>query len=191
MPAHATILTQTRCTQFEKIVTETKKLNNTTSKEWLNLVTEFLSNGNSQSTRAISEFLGSENKKYKRDERGSKFLIPKNENLNYIAINPDLEESETDRPVTFLAFSGEKLNLKLDYLTELFPNVELVENTYDGGIQLFFNPVDKRFDFKAVACQIFTDYKSLDELADLNINGISFMFKPNKLKTRAGYTMTE
>jgi hypothetical protein len=172
-------------------VTETQKLNNTTSKEWLNLITEFLSNGNSKSTRATSELLGTENTKYKRKERGSKFLIPKNTNLNYIAINPDLDETETDKPITYLAFSGEKLNLKLNYLTELFPNVDLVENTYDGGIQLFFNPVDKRFDFTAVSCQIYTDYKSLYELTDLNINGISFMFKPNKLKTRAGYTMTE
>ncbi|MBB3125303.1 hypothetical protein FHS04_002847 [Mesoflavibacter sabulilitoris] len=172
-------------------MTETKRLNNTKSKEWLYLITEFLSNGNSKSTRAISDFLGSENKKYKKNERGSKFLIPKNTNLNYIAVNPDLEETETDKPVTYLAFSGEKLNLKLNYLTELFPNVELIENTYDGGIQLFFNPVDNRFDFTAVACQIFTDYKSLDELTDLSINGISFMFKPNKIKTRAGYIMTE
>ena len=188
---HATTHSRDRCTQFEKIVTETQKLNNTTSKEWLNLITEFLSNGNSKSTRATSELLGTENTKYKRKERGSKFLIPKNTNLNYIAINPDLDETETDKPITYLAFSGEKLNLKLNYLTELFPNVDLVENTYDGGIQLFFNPVDKRFDFTAVSCQIYTDYKSLDELTDLNINGISFMFKPNKLKTRAGYTMTE
>ncbi|KJD31471.1 hypothetical protein PW52_16680 [Tamlana sedimentorum] len=172
-------------------MTKTKGLNNTTSKEWLNLITEFLSNGNSQSTKAISKSLGSENKKYNRNERGSKFLIPKNKNLNYVAINPDLEDTEIDKPVTFLAFNGEKLSLKLNYLTELFPNVELVENTYDGGIQLFFNPVDNRYDFTAVACQIFTDYKTLDELTDLNINGISFMFQPNKLKTRAGYTMTE
>jgi hypothetical protein len=170
---------------------ETKRLNNSTSKEWLNLITEFLSNGNTQSTKVISESLGSENKKYKRNERGSKFLIPKNTNLNYVSINPDLKDTETDKPLTYLAFSGEKLNLKLEYLTELFPNVELVENTYDGGIQLFFNPVDNQFDFTAVTCQIFTDYKTLDELADLNINGISFMFQPNKLKTRAGYTMTE
>ena len=176
---------------LRKTVTETKNINNTTSKEWLILITEFLSNRNSKSTKTISELLGSENKKYKRNERGSKFLIPKNTNLNYVAINPDLENTETDKPVTFLAFSGEKLNLKLNYLTELFPNVELVENTYDGGIQLFFNPVDNRFDFTAVACEIFTDYKTLDELTDVNINGISFMFKPNKLKTRAGYTMTE
>lgn len=170
---------------------KTENLNNTTSKEWLNLITKFLSNGNSQSTKAISELLGSENKKYTRNERGSKFLIPKNTNLNYVAINPDLENTETDKPITFLAFSGEKLNLKLNHLTELFSNVELVKNTYDGGIQLFFNPVNNRFDFTAVACQIFTDYKTLDELTDLNINGITFMFKPNKLKTRAGYTMTE
>lgn len=168
-----------------------ENLNKTTSKEWLNLITEFLSNGNCQSTKAISELLGSKNKKYKRNERGSKFLIPKNTNLNYVAINPDLDDTEKDKPITFLAFSGEKLNLKLNYLTELFPNVELVENTYDGGIQLFFNPVNNRFDFTAVACQIFTDYKTLDELTDLNINGITFMFKPNKLKTRVGYTMTE
>ena len=172
-------------------MTKIKNLNNTTSKEWLNLITDFLSNGNSKSTKTITTLLGSVNKKYKRNERTSKFLIPKNSNLNYVAINPDLENTEMDKPVTFLLFSGEKLNLKLNYLTELFPNVELIKNTYDGGIQLFFNPVDNRFDFTAVACQIFTDYKTLDELTDLNINGISFMFKPNKLKTRAGYTMTE
>ena len=172
-------------------MTELKNIDNTKSKEWLDSISELLSNGNSQSTKTISDLFGIENPKYKRAERTSKFLIPRNENLNYIAINPDLEDNETDKPISYIAFSGKNLNLKLEYLTDLFPNVELIENTYDGGIQLFFNPVDNRFDFTAVSCQIFTDYKKLDELTDLNINRISFMFKPNKLKTRAGFTMTE
>lgn len=166
-------------------------INNTTAKEWLDLVSNILSNRNSKSTKTISDLFGEENPKYKRTNRGSKILIPKNNNLSYIAINPDLEEYEADKPVSFLAFSGEKLNLILKNLIEFFPNVELIENTYDGGIQLFFNPVDNRFDFTAVSCQIFTDYKTLDELYDININSISFLFLPNKLKTRAGYTMTE
>ena len=172
-------------------MTELKSIDNTKSKEWLISISELLSNGNSQSTKTISDLFGNENPKYKRAERTSKFLIPKNENLNYIAINPDLENNEPDKPITYIAFSGKNLNLKLEYLTELFPNVELIENTYDGGIQLFFNPVDNRFDFTAVSCQIFTEYKKLDELTDLEINGISFLFQPNKIKTRAGYTMTE
>lgn len=171
-------------------MTKIKNLNNTSSKEWLNLITEFLSNSNAQSTKTITNLLGSENTKYKRTERGSKFLIPKNKNLNYVAINPDLDENDTDKPITFIAFSGENLNLKLNYLTELFPNVELVENTYDGSIQLFFNPVNSNFDFTAVSCDIFTDYKSLDELEEVSINNLSFMFNPDKIKTRAGFTMT-
>lgn len=165
-------------------------LNNTTSREWLGIITKVFTKGNSLSTKYISDILGTENTKYKRDERGSKFLIPKNKNLTHIAINPDLDNNETDQPLTFLSFSGAKLNLKLIDLMEFFPNVEIVKNTYDGGIQLFFHPINSRFKFTAVACQLFTDYKQLEDLYDLNINEFSFMFQPNKVKTRAGYTMT-
>ncbi|GAK95241.1 hypothetical protein JCM19298_1570 [Nonlabens ulvanivorans] len=169
-------------------MTKLKNINNTTSKEWLDSISELLSNGNTQSTRTISNLFGIENPKYKRAQRTSKFLIPRNKNLNYIAINPDLEDNETDKPISYIAFSGKNLNLKLEYLTDLFPNVELRDNTYDGGIQLFFYPVDNKFDFTTVSCLIFTDHKKLDDLTDLNINGISFMFEPLKLKTKAGFT---
>lgn len=168
-----------------------KNLNNTTSKEWLNLITEFLSNNNSQSTKAVTESLGTENSKFKRGERGSKFLIPKNSNFDYVAINPDLEENDTDKPVSFLEFGGEKLNLKLEYLIELFPNVELVENTYDGGVQLFFYPVDRKFDFTAASCSVLMDCRGLDELRDVSINEISFMYKTRKVKTRLGFSMID
>lgn len=36
--------------------------------------------------------LGVENTNYKRTERGSKFLIPKNDNLNHVALNPDFRK---------------------------------------------------------------------------------------------------
>nr|WP_042272246.1 hypothetical protein [Nonlabens ulvanivorans] len=95
-------------------MTELKNINNTISKEWLDSISELLSNENTQSTRTISNLVGIENPKYKRAERISKFLIPRNKNLN----------------------------LKLEYLTDLFPKVELRDTTYDGGIQLFFYPMD-------------------------------------------------
>lgn len=168
-----------------------KTLNNTKSKEWLHEISEFLTEGNSQSTKSVTEFLGTENKRHKRNERGSKFLIPKNQNLSYVAINPDLERSDSDKPVTFLGFFGEKLNLKLHDLIELFPEFEVMNNIYDGGIQIFFHPVDNRFDFTAVACQVFTEYKTINELTNLKIDRVSFMFKSTKRKTRAGYTMID
>ncbi|NRD22690.1 hypothetical protein HNV10_05530 [Winogradskyella litoriviva] len=171
-------------------MSQSNNLNNTKSKEWLSLITEILAKGNSLSTKYITEVLGTENTIYKRNQRGSKFLRPKNKYLSYIAINPDLEDDETDQPISFLVCSGEQLNLKLKDLLDLFPNMEIVENTYDGGIQLFFHPVNSRFNFTAVACQLFTDYKKLDDLKHVNINEISFMFQPHKIKTRAGYSMS-
>jgi hypothetical protein len=189
---HATSHIQDRSTPFEKnIVTEFKNINIKTGLDLLKSICELVSNNNSQSTQNISKLLGVENKKYKRDERGSKFLIPKNENLSHIAINPDLDDYENDKPITFLSFSGKNLNIKLKNLTELFPNFELTQNTYDGGIQLFFHPVDSRFDFNAVSCQIFTEYKTIEEINELNINSFALLFEPNRIKTRAGYMMTK
>ena len=172
-------------------MTEIKNINKKSGLDLLKSICELVSNNNSQSTKNISELLGVENTKYKRDERGSKFLIPKNENLSHIAMNPDLDNNEKDKPITFLSFGGQNLNIKLKNLTELFPNVELTENMYDGGIQLFFHPIDSRFDFNAVSCQLFTEYKTIEEIGELNINRISLWFEANKIKTRAGYSMME
>ena len=172
-------------------MTKFKNINTKTSVDFLKSIAELVSNDNSKSTKFISELLGVENKKYERTERGSKFLIPKNKNLSNVAINPDLKDDENDKPIEFLSFSGKNLNIKLENLTELFPNVELTENTYDGGIQLFFHPVDSKFDFNAVSCQIFTEYETIEEISKLNINSFALLFEPNKIKTRAGYTMTK
>lgn len=170
---------------------ENKEINVSNSKEWLNLVCDLLRENKSISTQTVSKLLGVENTEIKKENRTSKFLIPFNKNLKYIAINPDLEPFEMDCPITYLSFCGKNIQLKLTDLISLFPNFKLVENTYDGGFQIFFHPIKNDFDFKAISCQLFENKIDITKLDEIIINNISFLFKPNKIKTRAGYTMVE
>ena len=163
--------------------------NNTFGSEWLNLMCELLSTKAFQSTRKISELLGIEDTRYKRDERGSMLLIPKNLNLSSIAINPDLKDDEPDKPITYLSFTGKSLNLGVNHLKKKFPNFELVNNTYDGGFQVFFHPVDNNYNFSAVACQVFEKINSSNDLKNISIQEIEFLFNSTKTKKRFGYTM--
>ena len=170
---------------------ENTEINKESSRKWLESICALLKDKNSNSTKSISDLFGFENKTIERDKRGSKFLIPFNKNLKYIAVNPDLTEFEEDKPLTYLSFSGENLKLNIKDLIEYFPNIEIVQNDYDGGIQLFFNPVNDQYDFKAVSCELLVNCRTIAELKDLEINHIAFLFNAQKIKTRAGYTMIE
>jgi hypothetical protein len=155
--------------------------------EWFSSFCDLLLKEKSPTTNGLIAVLGIENKSIKKENRGSKFLIPFDTKLNWIAINPDLSENEPNRPIESLGFGSSHLDLKFNDLLKLFPDYKVTSNVYDGGTQFFFYPVPEYFEFSAISSWIDEEKEEINDYNSLTFNRISFHFGENLFQARDGF----
>jgi hypothetical protein len=156
--------------------------------DWFDEMCYLLKRENVVTVALLTDIIGKEDTKYSKENRGSKFLIPFDKRFNIACINPDID-SDKDVDIEYLSVGGKDFNLKIKEVKERFGEPHVLSNVYDGGTQLFFHPISESYKFTALSCDIIEEKENIINVDDIVVNSISFHFRQNLIKHRAGYSM--
>lgn len=122
-----------------------------------------------------------------RERRGSLFLEPFDRRFSYISLNPDIDDRDSDLPLEHIGLTGPPFSLGLRDVFHRFPRHKLKLNTYDGGYQIFFHPVPRRYEFTTLGAS--TDLVDIADPRDLIVNNVTFYFGDALAEYRDGFAM--
>jgi hypothetical protein len=154
--------------------------------DWLDEMCNLLEKTNNPTTRKLERIIGAIDQTVSRDRRGSKFLIPYDNQFSFASINPDLKDDEEDRSLEHFAITSKDSILLMSDLTKRFPEFRVTRNVYDGGSQILFYPIDPKFEFRGLA---FLNEKEPEqiEVSNLYSRSIAFLFGETLYQFRDGY----
>jgi hypothetical protein len=132
---------------------QTKLLNNSDS-DWFDCFCDILKKENKPTVSFLIQVIGNENPDIKKENRGSKFLIPFDERFKTAAINPDLDSAK-DAEVEYFSIGGHGFKISIKELKKRFNLFSVESNIYDGGTQLFFYPIPEAYAFRGISCDLF------------------------------------
>ena len=156
---------------------------------WFDKMCSILQKNICPATQELAQAIGTEDSRFSKENRGSKFLIPFDKRFKTACINPDITNSEVDRPIDYLSFGGIDFTLKMVDVLQRFPDYKIQSNIYDGGEQIFFYPVPKQFEFTALSFNIDGALGSDGDIVLSNFHHVVFHFGDNLVLGRDGYHM--
>ncbi len=157
--------------------------------EWFNSMCELLKKKEFPNVRQFIDIIGREDQEIKRENRGSKFLIPYDKRFNWACINPDLEDIGDSIPIEGLAFGGEHFEIKMPDLLHKFPEYKITGNTYDGGSQIFLFPIPVEYEFSAISLSTEKEPEEIENINELIFNSVSFKFGEKLVQGRDGFSL--
>jgi len=167
---------------------QTQLLNNS-DLDWFDCFCDILKKENKPTVFFLIQVIGNENPDIKKENRGSKFLIPFDERFKTAAINPDLDSAK-DAEVEYFAIGGHAFEISIKELKTRFNLFSIESNIYDGGTQLFFYPIPEAYAFRGISCYFIEEKQDIKEVDDLVVSSVSFHFGNRLIKLRDGYSMT-
>ena len=171
-------------TQFEISTNDLEALSDLA---WFDTMCGLLTKERNPTTKKLTSLIGTEDIEISRGNRGSKFLVPFDKRFKTACINPDLSDDEADKPLEYLGVGGVNFTLKMADILKRFPDYKIKRNIYDGGSQLFFNPVDDKFEFSALSFDLDKDPEELRDIQSLKVHQVIFNFGEHILIGRDGY----
>ncbi|MCX2682069.1 hypothetical protein OOZ15_19120 [Galbibacter sp. EGI 63066] len=166
-----------------------KKLASLTDLEWFDTICDILKKENNPTTHRLTDIIGTEKPNPNNEIRGSKFLDTYDKRFKGACINPSLSIDDPDHPIDYLGFWGDTFKITIGDISARFKDYKTQINTYDGGTQIFFYPVPKDFEFTAIDCWTNKNEDEIDNLADLQVGGVTFRFGDNLVQGRDGFGM--
>jgi len=155
--------------------------------DWFDAMCKILERGKCPTTIQLTQALGIEDKRFNKENRGSKFLVPFDKRFKTACTNPDLSDSDADAPLEYLSVGGMDFTLKMSDVTKRFPFYKIQRNTYDGGTQIFFHPIEKTFEFSALSFRIDKEPEDIGDVNSLIFHQVAFQFGDNVFVARDGY----
>lgn len=171
-------------TQTEILIKELESLNHI---DWFDRMCSFLLKGSCPSTNQLTQIIGVQDPRFSKENRGSKFLVPFDKRFKIACINPDISEVEIDKPVDYLSFGGEDFSLSMADVIQRFQDYKLHRNIYDGGTQIFFYPIEKRFEFSALSFRVENELEDICNVNSITVHHVTFHFGDNLIAARDGY----
>ena len=156
---------------------------------WFDCFCDILKKENKPTVSFLIQVIGNENPDIKKENRGSKFLIPFDERFNTAAINPDLDSAK-NAEVEYFSIRGHDFKISIKELKTRFNLFSVESNIYDGGTQLFFYPIPEAYAFRGISCYLIEEKRDIKEVDDLVVSSVSFHFGNHLIKLRNGYSMT-
>lgn len=157
--------------------------------EWFDGICNLLTKENHPTVSLLTNIIGVENQNIKKENRGSKFLIPFDKRFNWASINPDIDSDNADVNLEFLSFAGINFNLNIRDVTDRFGDYLVQSNVYDGGTQLFFHPIADKYTFTAISFDFEEEKENIKNTDGLLAHSVKFHFGHGLIKSRAGYSM--
>jgi len=154
--------------------------------DWFDVICTLLRKNNHPTTRKLEHLIGTLDEKISSELRGSKFLIPSDTRFSWACINPDIDSQENDKPINYFAISSKELAITMNDLIKRFSEFRITRNVYDGGSQIFFYPIDEKFEFRGLAFLSEKEPEHID-LDKLRFQTISFIFGETIFQARDGY----
>ena len=155
--------------------------------DWFDRMCSILVKDRCPTTNQLINVIGVEDSRFSKTNRGSKFLVPFDKRFKTACINPDISNNDVDKPVEYLSFGGIDLNLKMADIVKRFPDYKTQRNIYDGGTQIFFYPIAKRFEFSALSFRVEEEPEDIGDLNSLAFHHVGFHFGDNVILGRDGY----
>jgi hypothetical protein len=157
--------------------------------DWFDSFCDILKKSSNPTTLKITNILGNEKANPKNEIRGSKFLDTFDKRFKSVGINPILNFHDNDMPLDFLGFVGNNFKLNIGDIAERFKDFKIQHNSYDGGTQIFFYPIDTEYEFSAIDCWTEIETENINEIKKIYIKSISFKFGNQLRLFRDGYSM--
>jgi len=144
---------------------------------------------NHTSVEAMMNLIGNEDFSTPKDRRVSKFLKPHDTRFSYASISPDVPLEQANCPISYFGIGGKAFVISFEEIRLLFPVYRIQCNTYDGGSQIFFYPVSKKYSFKALSFQKEEEPEDLPPENELFANNLQFQFGSHLTLGRDGWFM--
>ena len=157
--------------------------------EWFDAICNILKKNQNPTVHLMSAILGVEKPNPKDEIHGSKLLEPFDIRFNVIHINPILYQYDIDKPIEYLCFEGKNFKLKASDIIDRFLSFQTKINTYDGGIQFFFYPISREYEFTALDFWTQKDPEEIENKRDLIFNNLTFRFGNRLIEGMDGYGM--
>ena len=157
--------------------------------EWFDAMCEILKHAKQPATNQIVDLIGVDKPNPQDEVRGSRFLIPFDKRFKWASINPNLTESEIDRPIEYLALGGEPFTLRMIDIAKRFSVYRIQGNVYDGGTQIFFYPIPSVYEFTAVDFWTRKEPEEIENINELIFHSVTFKCGHKLLLARDGYYM--
>ncbi len=155
--------------------------------DWFDKMCSILAKSICPTTHELTQAIGTEDSRFSSENRGSKFLIPFDKRFKTACINPDIAHNDVDRPIDYLSFGGTDFNLKMVDILQRFPNYKKQTNIYDGGIQIFFYPTPRQFEFAALSIHVDRELEEIGDINSFNFHNVAFHFGDKVVLGRDGY----
>lgn len=165
----------------------TSELESLSDKDWFDRMCIILEKHQCPTTLQLTKVIGTEDLRFSKENRGSRFLVPFDKRFKTACINPDLSDNDVDKPLDYLSFGGADFNLKMIDVMNRFSDYKTQRNIYDGGTQIFFHPIPKQFEFSAISFRVEEEPEDISDINSLIFHHITFHFGANVILGRAGY----
>lgn len=165
----------------------TNELKSLSDIDWFDRMCIILKHPQCPTTLQLTEVIGTEDLRFSKENRGSKFLVPFDKRFKTACINPDLSDDDVDKPLDYLSFGGLDFNLKMIDVINRFPDYQTQRNIYDGGTQIFFYPISKKYEFSAISFQVEKEPEEISDIDSLIFHQVTFHFGDKVILGRDGY----
>jgi len=155
--------------------------------DWFDRMCSILEKNKCPTIHQLTQAIGIEDSRFSKENRGSKFLIPFDKRFKTACINPDIIYSDIDQPPDHISFGGTDFNLGMADIVQRFNNYKIQRNIYDGGTQIFFYPISKKFEFAALSFRVDEEPEDISDINSLIFHQVTFHFGDNVVLGRDGY----